>query len=231
MPSERGVTFLELIIAITLVAAIVAGLLFAMRGSMLTYEKVNGRLEEDTRLLRMTQALERQIGGTIAIMGACGAAGRVPVFNGDAQSLRFVSSYSLEEGARGYARLVEYQVAPDPKSAPQGGVRLMMNERIYAGPATTAPLCANNVFLPVEIDAQSIEAVGRLAYCRMSYREFVPDNLPAGHWMIVWNRPALPGAVRIEMAPLTGSEPSLPVMSLNVPIHIFRELGVQYEDN
>ncbi|HEY6345353.1 MAG TPA: prepilin-type N-terminal cleavage/methylation domain-containing protein [Bryobacteraceae bacterium] len=226
MSSERGVTFLELIIAITLVAAIVAGLLFAMRGSLLTYEKVNGRLEEDTRLMRMTQALERQIGGTIPSMGACGA-GRVPVFNGDAQSLRFVSSYSLEEGARGYARLVEYQVEPDPQS----GVRLMMNERVYAGPASTGPLCAGNVFLPVQIDAQSIEAVGRLAYCRISYREFVADNPPAGHWVTMWNRPALPGAVRIEMAPLPGSERSLPVMSLNVPIHIFRELGVQYEDN
>jgi Tfp pilus assembly protein PilE len=224
--SERGVTFLELIIAITLVAAIVAGLLFAMRGSLLTYEKVNGRLEEDTRLMRMTQALERQIGGTIPTMGACGAA-RVPVFNGDAQSLRFVSSYSLEEGARGYARLVEYQVAPDP----QGGVRLMMNERVYAGPATTGPLCANNVFLPVEIDTQSIEAAGRLAYCRISYREFVADNPPAGQWVTMWNRPALPGAVRMEMAPLAGSERSLPVMSLNVPIHTFRQLGVQYEDN
>jgi hypothetical protein len=230
MPSERGVTFLELIIAITLVAAIVAGLLFAMRGSLLTYEKVNGRLEEDTRRMRMSQALERQIGGTIPSMGACGA-GRVLVFNGDAQSLRFVSSYSLEEGARGYARLVEYQVAPDPKSSPQGGVRLMMNERVWAGPATTGPLCANNVFLPVQIDAQSIEAAGRLAYCRISYHEFVPDNLEAGRWVTLWNRPALPGAVRIEMAPLAGSEPSLPVMTLNVPIHIFPEFGVQYEDN
>jgi hypothetical protein len=226
MSSERGVTFLELIIAVTLVAAIVAGLLFAMRGSLLTYEKVTGRLEEDTRLMRMSQALARQIGAAIQTTGACGA-GRVAVFNGDAQSLRFVSSYSLEEGARGYARLVEYQVAPDP----QGGVRLMMNERVYAGPATTGPLCAANVFLPVQIDAQSIEAAGRLKYCRIWYRELVADNLPAGNWVTIWNRPALPAALRIEMAPLPGSEPSLPVMTLNVPIHIFRELGVQYEDN
>jgi Tfp pilus assembly protein PilE len=226
MSSERGVTFLELIIAITLVAAIVAGLLFAMRGSLLTYEKVNGRLEEDTRLMRMSQALERQIGGVIPAMGACGVA-RVPIFNGDAQSLRFVSSYSLEEGARGYARLVEYQVAPDP----QGGVRLMMNEHVYAGPAATGPLCANNLFLPVQLDAQSIEAAGRLTYCRISYREFVPNNLPAGDWVTVWNRPPLPGAVRIQMAPLAGSQPSLPVMTLNVPIHVVREIGVQYEDN
>lgn len=230
MRSERGVTFLELIIAITLVAAIVAGLLFAMRGSLLTYEKVNGRLEEDTRLMRMSQALERQIGGAIQTLGDCGAA-RVAVFNGDAQSLRFVSSYSLEEGARGYARLVEYQIAPDPKSGRQGGVRLMMNERVYAGPATTGPLCAANVFLPVHIDAQSIEAAGGLAYCRISYRELVADNLPAGNWVPMWNRPALPAAVRIEMAPLAGSEPNLPVMTLNVPLHIFRELGLQYEDN
>jgi hypothetical protein len=226
MSSERGVTFLELIISITLVAAIVAGLLVAMRGSLLTFERVNGRLEEDTRRMRMSQALERQIGGMIPSMGACGAA-RAPVFNGDAQSLRFVSSYSLEEGARGYARLVEYQVEPDP----QGGVRLMMNEHVYAGPATTGPLCASNVFLPVQIDAQSIEAAGRLAYCRISYREFVPDNPPAGNWVTMWKRPDLPSAVRIEMAPLAGSEPSLPVMTLNVPIHILRETGVLYEDN
>ena len=96
----------------------------------------------------LQQALARQIGGVMPVMGNCatsaGGAGSVAIFNGDPQSVRFVSSYSLAEGARGYPRLVEYQVAPDPN----GGVRLLMNERIYSGPAISVPLCSTGFSFP-----------------------------------------------------------------------------------
>jgi len=222
---QRGLTLMELLISITLVAAIVTGLLFAMRTSLLAYQRINQRLEENRRAVGMEETLERQISGLVPEIGACGT-GRVPIFSGDQQSLRFVSASSLAEGTRGYLRLIEYQVSPDPT----GGVRLMMNERLYGGPQTTAAICAGNVFFPVQITDQSIEAVGRLAFCRMAYREYIPDAPLAGNWVPVWTRPALPGAVRLEMAPLDAAQSRMPLLTLNVPLRITREQGAPYGD-
>jgi prepilin-type N-terminal cleavage/methylation domain-containing protein len=228
--SQRGVTLIELMIAITLVAAISAGLLIAMRTSLLTYEKINQRLQDDRRTMGLQQALARQIGGVMPVMGMCGAsagsAGRVAIFNGDPQSVRFVSSDSLAEGARGYPRLVEYQVAPDPN----GGVRLLMNERIYYGPAISGPLCLNRIFLPIEITSQSVEMAGKLAYCRLAYREPVPYSPAGGAWLPVWNQPNLPRVVRIEMASLDPAPARLPVLTLNVPVHVTRQVDAPYAD-
>lgn len=221
MRDERGVTLIELLFATTLVGLISTGLLFAMRTSLLTYDKVNQRLAEDRQVMRMELTLERQIGGMIPVIG-CG-----PVFfYGDQQSLRFVSDYSLAEGSRGYPRIVEYQVAPDP----HGGVRLMLNERAYGGPSTTAPLCAGGIVQPLHLDQQSVEAAPNLAFCRIAYREFVPGNLLAGNWVSAWDRPTLPGAVRIEMASLNPAAVRLPALTLNVPLRITRDLGAQYVD-
>jgi hypothetical protein len=211
-------------IAITLVAAISSGLLLAMRTSLLTYQKINQRLDDNRRAMGMQQAMARQIGGVMPVMGGCGG-GLVPLFNGDAQSLRFASSYSLAEGARGYPRIVEYQVAPDPK----GGVRLLMNERIYFGPASSAPLCGST-FLPIVITPQSVEMAANLAYCRFVYQMTVPDSVLGGAWLPLWTQPNLPRAVRIEMAPQNPNPSRLPVMTLNVPVHVNRQVNVPYYD-
>jgi len=224
MQSERGVTLIELLFAVTLVGLISTGLLFAMRTSLLTYDRLNQRMADDRRAMRLELTLERQISGMLPIMGDCGA--RRVFFNGDQQTLRFISGYSLAEGSRGNPRIVEYQVDRDPS----GGVRLMMNERVYGGPTTTAPLCASGAFLPVSIDSQSVEAAGRLAYCRIAYHEFIRENLLAGNWVTMWNRPTLPSAVRIEMAALDPGATRLPPLTLNVPLRITRDLGVPYVD-
>ena len=41
----------------------------------------------------------------------------MPIFNGNDQTLRLVSSYSLAEGARGYPRVIELQVLPAEAAA------------------------------------------------------------------------------------------------------------------
>ena len=221
---EDGVTLIELLFAITLVGLISVGLLFAMRTSLLTYDKLNQRLADDRKSMRIESALERQISGMIPLIGDC-VPGRV-LFNGDQQTLRFISDYSLAEGSRGYPHIVEYQVQQDPR----GGVRLMMNEWMYGGPPTVAPVCGGGTYLPVKIDDRTIEAVGNLAFCRIAYHEFFPENLLVGNWVPEWNRPTLPSAVRIEMAPLDPGAARLPALTLNVPLRITRDLGVPYGD-
>jgi prepilin-type N-terminal cleavage/methylation domain-containing protein len=228
--AQRGVTLLELMIAITLVAAISAGLLMAMHTSLLVYEKVNHRLDDNRRVLGLERTLESQVSDVMPVQGSCattaGPLMPVSVFNGDAQSLRFVSSFSMAEGARGYPRLVEYQVAPDPS----GGVRLMMNERIYTGPAGIAPLCLDRMFLPIQLTQQSIQMAGNLALCQIDYQVPVPDSPLGGAWVPAWNRPNLPHTVRIEMNPLHPDPAGLPMLTLTVPIRVTRQVGVPYPD-
>lgn len=204
--NQRGVTLIELMIAITLVAAISVGLLFAMRTSVLAYEKVNQRLAENRRAITLQQTLERQVGSVIPARADC-------AFAGGPQQVRFLSSYSLAEGARGYPRLVQYAVAPDPN----GGVRLIMNEYPYLG------TCLSTAAPP-----ESVEVAGRLAYCRMLYRAGIPDSPLAGDWRQSWTEVNLPRALRIELAPLEATR--LPVLSLSLPLHVTREVAFAYDD-
>src|SRR5580698_9924749 len=97
--SERGVTLIELMIAITLVAALSSGMLMAIRTSLITLEKVDNRLQSNRRVISVNQILSRQLGGVMPVVGMCGSSGggvgRTAAFNGTAQTLHLVSSFSL----------------------------------------------------------------------------------------------------------------------------------------
>src|SRR5580658_10432185 len=49
--AQKGFTLIELMISITLVAAISAGMLMAMRAALLTLEKVDARLQSNRRVM------------------------------------------------------------------------------------------------------------------------------------------------------------------------------------
>jgi hypothetical protein len=70
----------------------------------------------------------------------------------------------------------------------------------------------------------------RLASCTFSYRDLIPDALPSEKWLQSWNKPDLPGAVKIEMTSLDSSAALLPLVSVTVPIHVTRLVKPTYED-
>jgi prepilin-type N-terminal cleavage/methylation domain-containing protein len=215
---QAGVTLIELLIALTLVAALSAGMLMAMRTSLLTLEKTESRLQSNRRVMGVENILVRQLGGVMPMAGPC-----APFFRGTDESLRLVSNYSLSQGARGLPQILEFRVAP----AEGGGVRLIVDEHIYSGPASLLPFCAS---AGAEINKDSFVLGDHLAYCRISYRESVPDSVVSGRWLSAWGRDNLPAAVRVEMAPLIPDPAKLPVVSVTVPIHITRDVRGQYVD-
>ena len=219
--SQRGVTLIELMVVITLVSAISTGMLMAMRIGLNTLEKTQTRLEENRRAMSVQQLITRQIGGVMPVMAECG--GARPAFNGTPDTLHLVTTYSLEEGARGFARVVEYRVLAGP-----GGFRLTMREGVYFGPASTAPLCPGNAMPPAQ--AGAIVLAEDLAYCRFGFHESIPDSLDAGNWVNEWSRPNLPSAVRVEMAPREFNPARLPMATLHIPIHVNREVLGAYAD-
>jgi type II secretory pathway component PulJ len=76
---------MELLIAITLVAALSTGMLMAIRSGLTTMDRINGRLESNRRVLGVQQIVSRQIGGVIPIKGGC-------ALQGSSQSLRLVTT-------------------------------------------------------------------------------------------------------------------------------------------
>jgi len=210
--AEAGVTMVELLIAITLVAALSTGMLMAIRSSLITMEKINGRLESNRRVLGLQQIVSRQIGGVIPLTGGC-------ALQGSPQSLRLVTTYSVNEGARGFPRVVAFALVPDP----EGGLQLIENEYPYTGPNA----CGGGAADP----ASALVLAGHLVAARFSYHEPQRPNSPAlGNWMAVWNEPVLPSAVRIDTEPLKAIASNLPALTVNAAIHITKLPVLQYID-
>ena len=66
-------------------------------------------------------------------------------------------------------------------------------------------------------------------YSRFAVRPF-GDVVRSFIYLSEWTRSDLPGAIRIEMAPLDSSAALLPVTNVTVPVRINRLVGVPYED-
>ncbi len=220
MKSQRGFTLIELMLAVTLVAAISTGMLLAMRTSLLTMQKVESRLQDNRRVVSVQQMLVRQLSSVMPAVGLCGAS-RTSLFAGNAQSLRMVTSYSLADGARGYPQFIDLEVLPDS----QGGLRLIENEHFYFSPSSSAPFCT-----PQGPTPQSFEVARGLAICRMSYRENAPEAPNGGNWLTTWTKPDLPAALRIEMTPLRVDPSRLTLQTVNIPIRVNRLVNGQYDD-
>jgi len=215
--SQRGFTLMELMISITLVAAIATGMLMAMRGGLLSLSRTQTRLDENRRAMGIQRILSLQLAGAMPARNGCAGPLSPFAFRGTTSELRLVSTYSLTEGTRGAAHIVEYQVAPD-----EGGtVKLLVYERLYSGPGSTAEFCGENVAL--RGSAQPFVAGTRLAYCRFSYLQMNPDTQFRGlGWVSAWGGPNMPSAVRIEMAPAAPDPVRLPAVTITAPLYVYR---------
>src|SRR5437879_3113672 len=138
---QAGVTLIELMIAITLVAALSTGMLMAMRTGLLTLDKTDARLQSDRRVMGVERILSRQLGGVMPVISPCAPPS---FFRGTSGFLRLVSTYSMTGGARGIPQVLRFQVIPGDG----GGVRLIVDEQPYVGPASLVPFCG---LAPAEI--------------------------------------------------------------------------------
>lgn len=211
---QGGLTLIEVLIAVTLVALLSAGMLFALRAGLSAMEATERRIGSLRRASGAQRILQQQIAGFLPVMARCGGSvaqeGGPPVmfFQGLPGVARFVTRYSIQGGVRGRAQVVELFVAPRP----EGGVRLLVNEIPYTGPAGAGFLCAPPapdpvtggflpVFPPPQPGPRSFVLADRLAACRFLYLE--DDTVTPQRWVEAWRRMDLwPAAIRVEMAPL-----------------------------
>jgi prepilin-type N-terminal cleavage/methylation domain-containing protein len=234
---EAGVTLIEILIAVSLLSLLSVGVLIAMRVGFNTLDKVNSRFLTDRRVSYARRILESEIAGftyTTAIWHPETPTNRiVPFTQWEPQTMRFVTSYSLQDSWRGRPQMVALQVI---SGAEGRGVRLIVNETPYTNSieagTTISSFDTEGVvhFAPVLAGPESFVLADHLAYCRFSYLVPTPQP-PYQEWQPEWiTRNALPMGVRIEMAPLDSNPSALHPSTVVATLHVNRTPGIVYAD-
>jgi prepilin-type N-terminal cleavage/methylation domain-containing protein len=239
---QAGVTLIEMVIAVTLLSMLSLGMLATIRMGFDGLNKTNSRLMENRRVAGAQRLLEQQLGGFMPVKAQCGGGpGTQPTpfafFQGQPQSMRLVSTYSLQEAWRGQPRILELQVIPGEEGR---GVRLVVNEKPYTGPLSAGESCLSvgvdpasgltvPQFRPIQISAQSFVLADKLAWCRFSYLE--PGKPPdVDFWRPDWVLPRWPIGLRVEMAPLEDNPARLRPLTISTAIPINRSPIINYAD-
>lgn len=242
---RKGFTLLEVLMAVTLLSLMSVGIVYAMRAGFNTMSKTNTRVVEERKMLGAHRVLEQMLANLMPATASCHGGNPLDIkaniffFQAEPETLRFVSTYSLEEAARGLPRIIEMQVIPGDRGE---GVRLIVNEHLYAGPLSAGQFCLGPVpdartggtrigFAPVETSRGSFVLADRLASCRFLYRRAIAEA-PFEDWLDEWMlMPSpLPTAIRVEMQPLAGASGRLRHSPVTIPLHFIRDFGVRYED-
>jgi len=231
---------MEVLIAVSLVGLMSVGILMSIRVGLNSMDKTNKKLMANRRVLGAQRILEQQVMGFMPVKADCRTfpdrpGAMLPFFQGEMQSMRFTSSYSIQEAGRGYPRILEFQVIPGENAR---GVRLVVNELLYTGPLSTGATCLGTspdpvlgrqvpIFRPIQAGTQSFVLADRLSYCRFLYQE--PLSEPgAVRWTGRWVQARLPQAIRVEMAPLEEDLSRIQPLSVTLPLRVNRDVLASY---
>src|SRR5580692_11573299 len=125
--ARAGVTLIEILLAVTLLSLLTVGMLISMRVGFNTMEKVDSRLVSDRRVSYARRIVEDEISGyiyTTADFHPQPDSGTIVPFNQwEPQTMRFVTTYSLQDAWRGRPQIAAMQVIP---GADGKGVRLIV---------------------------------------------------------------------------------------------------------
>ena len=256
---RAGITLIEILIAVSLLSLLSVGItrmkFLAMRPAMRigfnTMEKTDAHMVKNRRVSNSRHIIENEIQGFVFTTALYRVQpdhpdllSPAPFLQLEPETMRFVTTYSLEEAWRGRPQIAVLQVIPGEALPNQRkrGVRLVLNETPYTGqvqagldivgifpePATGAMVTQ---FVPLAPNAQSFVLADRLAYCRFAYLEPIPVP-PFQRWRQDWVQPQiLPQGIRIDMAPLDEGAPSeLHVTSVTIPLNVTRRTTGVYAD-
>jgi prepilin-type N-terminal cleavage/methylation domain-containing protein len=237
--SEAGVTLIEVLIAITLLSMLSVGMMMAMQIGLAAFAKTDSRLMDNRRVSGAQRLVEQELEGMMPVVAPCGRSGvKIGFFQGEGQTMRLVSTFSLQQAWRGQAQILELFVIPGEEGM---GVRLVVNEIAYPGPLGAGQLCLGLApdpltgssvphFIPVIPSPNSFVLADKLAYCHFAFLSQGPQPNSPPIWTETWSRPGWPLAVRIDMAPLTPDPSRLQPISVVAPIYIHRSPEIPYAD-
>ncbi|PWU00298.1 MAG: hypothetical protein C5B51_25560 [Terriglobia bacterium] len=232
MKNQKGITLMEVLIAVTLLSLLSVGMFLAMRIGLNSYLKADTKLMDNRRVAGAQRILEDELEGFVPVIAVCNAGGTPPqkitFFQGQPQVMRLVSSFSLQQGWRGQPQVLEIFVIAGENGR---GVRLVVNENLYTGPLGAGKFCmGNRQFLDVESSPRSFVLADKLAYCRFSYLAAPTNANDPPVWKTAWTTPTWPIAVRVEMGPLEADSSRIQPITVTAPIHLHRNPEIQYGD-
>ena len=238
--NRRGMTLIELLIAVTLVSLLSVGMLHSIRVGLGAMEGVQRRVTESRRALGAQRILELQLNSFLPLRANCLAPGGVPggpraLFAGEATMMRFVTRYSLEGGTRGAPQIVELWVAPGERGQ---GARLLMNEIPWRGAVGAAPFCGPPpvpgpmppmvLQMPQPLPSTFVLA-DRIGGALFAYQERSILSEPARPWVPRWGRDDVwPWAVRVEIMPGPAAQATAQPVGVTARLGVTKPPGEQY---
>ena len=231
---QAGLTLMEVLIAVSLLSLLSVGMLIAMRVGLSAMAKANARLIDDRRVAGAQRILEQEIAGFMPVKALCGGMdtqapkSSILFFQGEPQSMRFVSTYSLQQAWRGLPQILEFLVIPREDGK---GVRLVVNEHVYSGPMSAGAFCMGPArFIPIQPGSGSFVLADNLSFCRFTYlAPAIPPVLTA-QWVPNWMLTRWPLGVRVEMAPFLDEAARLRPVTITQRIRINRSPEIEYDD-
>ena len=221
-------------------------MLLSLEVALQALHKTDEKLLANRRVAGAQRVLLQELEGLVPVMPPCMgrpdmADSRFVFFQAEPQTMRLVSTFSLQQGWRGPAQILEMFVIPGEEGK---GVRLVVNETPYtrmgAGDAcadmTPDPVVGLMVhFTPIVASPKSFVLADQLAFCRFSYLVSPPAppwTTPAlpPQWMATATGTGWPAAIRVEMAPLEADPSHLQPITVTAPIRIHRSWQIQYDD-
>ncbi|HYA18053.1 MAG TPA: prepilin-type N-terminal cleavage/methylation domain-containing protein, partial [Bryobacteraceae bacterium] len=176
--SQAGVTLIEVLIAVSLLGLLSVGVLTAMQLGLRTMDRTDARMVRNRRVTSARNILENEISGFVPTMAVLAQNRQAVFLETEPASMRFVTSYSLEDGWRGRPQIAALQVIPGENNT---GVRLIVNETPYTGPMQAGQLISGiepdvtgrlvTHFAPIVPGPDSFVLADRLRYCRFLYLE------------------------------------------------------------
>lgn len=210
--SQAGVTLLELLMAVTLFALLTVSSGMVLRVAFTSMNVIEKKVDLNRRINGSQRALDQMLRGMMAVQGTCGG---VPIaFQGAESVMRFVSSYSLNEGSRGRPQIVELI---SQQKTDGSGLRLVVNEYPYLGRNSLQLVCSQ----PPQVRPSSFILADQLSICRFFFKALDPGS-GSETWMANWMIPAWPRGVRIEMQPRKLGDNQLQASTLSIPILVRR---------
>jgi prepilin-type N-terminal cleavage/methylation domain-containing protein len=223
---RAGLTLMEVLVAIALLSLLSVGILTAMRVGSTAWRRANADLMLDRRIAAANSIFHAELEGIFPAWAEFqDPATRISTvfvfFQGQPQSMRFVTSYSLDSGPRGGLRIVEMQV-----TSTERGQRVLLNEQIYGEPRTAGRLVTGTIqerggmrllFAPIVPQPSSFVIADELGSCAFSYRAVLQLGEPE-KWTPEWSdQYKLPTAISIQITP-RGDSARLHAVTVTVPI-------------
>jgi len=185
--SRRGVTLIELLVAMTLFSLLSVAAFFSLRTGISTLDRTRAHVAQSRRQLGAQRAIERIFAGLVPVPAEYSRDRVELFFQGQPGQMRFCTMHSLAGGVRGAPTIVELALYQN---------KLVVNEFPFLGPLSAGARIGPVLAGPRSfVLADNLPAAGGFFYLDRGPQEN-PDL-----WRREWPNGYLPRAIRVDLGP------------------------------